>query len=101
MGGGGVNISHRKPYFTLHLLFYAGYIVLYREEHAMQWSAEGIQGEDKKSLTLRRLRPNTVYNIKVQARTDKRFGSASPIIRYTTPGGQSVSFWVFVVLLPE
>ena len=78
--------------FLFYFLFCydTGYIVLYSEEQSLQWSAEGIQGEKKKSLTLRRLRPNTVYNIKVQARTEKRFGPASPIIRYTTPGGQSV-----------
>ncbi|KAK7107804.1 neogenin-like [Littorina saxatilis] len=61
-----------------------GYIVLYSKEQSLQFSAEGIQGE-KNSLVLHQLKPSTAYNIKVQARTDTRFGPASHLIRYTVP----------------
>ncbi|KAK7493037.1 hypothetical protein BaRGS_00015767 [Batillaria attramentaria] len=63
-----------------------GYIVLYTEEDALQWAAEGIKG-DHRSITLRKLKPHTTYQFKVQARSETHLGPSSPPVSYAPDDG--------------
>nr|CAD7586915.1 unnamed protein product [Timema genevievae] len=68
-----------------------GYVIFYTDDHKKHdrdWVVEGIVG-DKMTTTITRLKPDTMYYFKIQARNNKGYGPFSSTVSFSTgPNGR-------------
>ena len=65
--------------------------VTFKDNLNNKWKHEHVNSNSSQIIqqhTLRKLKPETVYYFKIQARNNRAYGASSPTIKFKTPNGE-------------
>jgi hypothetical protein len=94
-------LSWLAPTVSLNADLNSGYVISYSDEYTFKenqspnainkWKYEHVNSNAKTQLqhhTIRRLKPETIYYFKIQARNNRAYGASSPTIKFKTPNSK-------------